>query len=587
MHSVDWPVVGNDKGGMRYSPLAQIHRGNVRDLQVAWTFRTGDADGTTIECTPLVIDGVMYVTSPKVKILALDAATGHEIWRFDPHADGVNRGVAYWSDGKPNGARRILAALHDGRLISLAAWTGKPDPKFGVDGIVDLKSGVGRDVRAFQYGSTSAPLVFENRVIIPIINSEEQPGGPGDIRAFDVRTGKEVWRFHTVPEPGEFGHDTWKGDSWKERSGVNPWSGFTLDEKRGILFCGTGSAASDFYGGDRKGANLFANCTLALDARTGKRLWHFQTLHHDVWDHDLPCPPTLVQVKRNGKTVDAVAQPTKTGYVFVFDRLTGKPLLPMEERPVPPSDVPGEETSPTQPFPVLPPPIARQSITEADLTDLDPETAAEVRKRFKSLRGGPIHTPPSREGTVTIPGFHGGANWSGASFDPTTGILYVNSNNVPNVTTLVPKGDGFDHTGYFRFLDKNGYPGIKPPWGLLTAIDLNTGRFVWQKTLGAFPALTAKGIPPTGTENFGGTIVTAGGLVFIAGTKDEKFRAFDKTTGEVLWEYQLPAGGYATPCTYQVNGRQYVAIAAGGGGKLGTKSGDYFIAFALPPPMAK
>lgn len=580
-NSTDWVSVGNDKGGMRYSPLNQINKGNVANLKVAWTYRSGDAQGTTIECTPIVVEGVMYITSPRINIIALDAATGKEIWKFDPKAGGVNRGVAYWSDGKNNGQRRIVAALADGRLLSLDARTGKLDPAFGLNGTVDMKTGFDRDIRSFNYGSTSPPMIFENHVIIPIINSEGQPGAPGDIRSFDIRTGKELWKFRTVPAPGEFGNDTWDGKSWKERSGANPWAGFTLDEKRGILFAGVGSAASDFYGGDRTGANLFANCTLALDARTGKRLWHFQTLHHDLWDHDLPCPPVVAKAKRNGKTVDVVAQPTKTGQLFVFDRVTGQPIFPIEERPVPKSDVPGETAYPTQPFPTLPPPFSRQTITENDLTDLDPEAAAEIRERFKKLRGGPIYTPPTREGTIMMPGFHGGANWSGASFDPTTNILYVNSCNVPNVTTLVEKGDGFDHTGYFRFLDKNGYPGIKPPWGLLTAIDLNTGQFVWQVVLGEYPELRAKGIPPTGTENFGGTIVTAGGLVFIAGTKDEKFRAFDKATGKIVWEYQLPAGGYATPSTYRVNGKQYIVIAAGGGGKLGTKSGDYFIAFAL------
>ena len=580
--SVDWPFVGNDPGGMRYSRLTQLNRDNVSQLQVAWEYHGGDAAGTTIECTPVVVDGVMYVTTAKIHIVALDAATGKEIWRYDPHVGGVNRGVAYWSDGKPNGARRILAALTDGRVLSLDAHTGKLDPHFGKGGVVQLRDGMERDLRQLNYGCTSAPVIFEDRVIVPIINSEGQPGAPGDIRAFDVRSGREVWRFHTVPQPYEFGNETWVGDSWKERSGANAWSGYTVDARRGIVYCGLGSAASDFYGGDRHGANLFANCTLALDARTGKRLWHFQTLHHDLWDHDLPCPPTLVQVRKDGRLRDAVAQPTKTGYLFLFDRVTGKPIYPVEERPVPASDVPGEQASPTQPFPVQPPPFSHQYVGVGELTNISPEANAYARELFSKLKGGPAFTPPSLQGTVTIPGFHGGANWSGASFDPETGLLYLNSNNVPNVTTLIKQGDGYNHTGYFRFLDKDGYPAIKPPWGNLNAIDLGRGDFAWQIVFGEYPELTKRGVPPTGTENFGGTIVTKGGLVFIGGTKDEQFHAYDKTSGKLLWQTTLPAGGYATPCTYMVNGRQYVVIAAGGGGKLGTKSGDSFVAFALP-----
>jgi len=587
--SADWPNVGNDKGAMRYSPLRQINRDSVRNLKVAWIYHTGDHDpaaNTTIECTPIVVDGVMYLTTAQIKIVALDAATGRELWKYDPKTRGVNRGVAYWSDGKPAGERRILSALPDGRFISLDARTGRLDPQFGQGGVVDMRAGLDRDITGLNYGSTSAPAVFEDLAMVGIINSEGQPGAPGDIRAFNVRTGKEAWRFHTVPRPGEFGHDTWAGESWKDRSGVNPWSGFTVDAARGILFCGTGSAASDFYGGDRKGQNLFANSTLALNARTGKRIWHFQTIHHDLWDHDLPYPPVLVRVKHDGVELDAAAQVTKAGVLFLFGRTTGKPLFPVEERPVPASDVPGEEAWPTQPFPLKPPPFSRQTLTEDDLTDFTIAANADARAKFRKFRTGRNFTPPSVRGTVTIPGFHGGATWSGASFDPTTGLLYVNSNNVPNINTLLApppeRPDAFNYTGYNRFLDLEGYPAIKPPWGNLTAIDLNRGEFAWQIVLGEVPALTARGIPPTGTENFGGAIVTAGGLVFIGGTQDEKFHAFDKKTGELLWEYKLDAGGYATPSTYAVDGRQYVVIAAGGGGKLTTRSGDAFVAFALP-----
>ena len=418
---------------------------------------------------------------------------------------------------------------------------------------------------------------------MPFIVPESQPGGPGDVRAFDVRTGKEVWRFHTAPWPGEVGNDSWTNGGWKERTGVNAWSGYTLDAKRGIVFAGMGSASSDFYGADRLGDDLFGNCTLALDARTGKRLWHFQEVHHDLWDHDDPCPPVVCTMLVKGKRVDVVAQPTKTGYVYVFDRLTGKPMYDVREVPAVASDIPGEIASPTQPEPVKPALLEPENVTLDDLTNISPEANEFVRKKVEPMKMGVPYQPPSLEGTLVAPGYHGGATWSGASFDQTTNWLYVNTNNRPAVVRLKKNGsNGYDFAGYEFFTDQNGYPGVKPPWGHLTAIDLNTGEFVWRVTFGEFPELTAKGIPPTGTQNFGGTIVTAGGLVFVGATMDSKFHAYDKTTGKLLWDYQLNAGGYATPSTYMVNGRQYVVIAAGGGGKQGTKSGDEFVAFALP-----
>lgn len=585
-NSTDWPNVGNDKGGMRYAKLDQINRQNVKDLKVAWVYHTGDHDpngNSTLECTPIVVEGVLYLTTVRMHIVALDAATGNELWRFDPKSGGVNRGVAYWSDGRPNGKRRIVVALSNGYMYSLDARSGELDKAFGTGGIVDLRQGLDRDISRFGYGASSAPAIYENLVIVGFLSSEVGPGAPGDVRAFDVRTGKEAWRFHTVPRPGEFGYDTWPPNSWVDRGGANAWSGMTVDAKNGIVFCGTGSAASDFYGADRIGANLFANCTLALDARTGKRLWHFQTLHHDLWDRDTPCPPVVCTVKQNGRTIEAVAQPTKTGFLFVFDRKTGKPLFPVEERPVPASDLPGEQASPTQPFPIKPPPFSRQEFADEDVSALTPESRDYLLGKIRGYQHGSGYHPPSLQGSVIIPGFHGGATWSGASFDPTTGLLYVNSNNTPWVATMVKDATlGYNFTGYNYFKDQNGYPAVKPPWGLLTAIDVSRGEFAWQITLGEFPELTAKGIPPTGTENFGGTIVTSGGLVFIGGTKDEKFHAFDSRTGKRLWEVRLPAGGYATPCTYMVNGKQYVVIACGGGGKLITKPGDAYVAFALP-----
>jgi quinoprotein glucose dehydrogenase len=587
---------------MRYSPLDQINRRNVARLKPLWTYHTGELEGgrgRTIECTPIVIDGVMYVTTGFLRVVALDAATGSERWQFDPLKEhptrypqasgGVNRGCAYWSDGKEGGQRRIIHGTGDGRLFSLDAKTGKLDPKFADGGICNLRDGLDPKVAGLAYGPTSAPALWHDTIIVGV-SCGEGPGiaAPGDIRAFDVRTGKQVWRFRTVPGPGEFGHETWEGDSWKDRGAANAWGGCSVDLDRGLVFAGLGSAAFDFYGGDRRGANLFANCTIALDAKTGRRVWHFQTLHHDLWDHDLPVYPNLVTVTQNGKATDAVAQVTKTGYVFLFDRATGQPLFPIEERPVPASDIPGEAAAPTQPVPVKPPPFSAQFLDETNVTDIGAANRASVLERLKSIRGGPAFNPPSRQGTVVIPGFHGGANWSGASFDPTTGWLYVNSNNVPNITSLVdakpgkaPRYGPYEHAGYEQFQDHEGYPAIKPPWGVLSAINLNTGEFAWQVPLGEYVELTARGIPRTGTETFGGSIVTAGGLVFIAGTKDERIHAFDKQTGQLLWEHPLPAGGYATPATYQVNGRQYVVIAASGAGKLGTKAGDAYVAFGL------
>ncbi len=603
LQTVDWPGVGNNPGCMRYSPLDQINRENVSQLKPVWTYHTGELEGRTgktIECTPIVVDGVMYLTTGYLRVVALDAATGKELWQFDPLKDypfehqptsgGVNRGCAFWSDGKPGGGQRIIHGTSDGRLFSLDARNGKLDPKFGEAGVRNLRKELDPKVARLSYGPTSAPVVWKDTIIVGV-SCDEGPGiaAPGDIRAFDIRTGAQVWRFHTVPQPGEFGNETWVGDSWKDRGGANAWGGLSVDVDRGLVFAGLGSAAFDFYGGDRHGDNLFANCTIALDAKTGKRAWHFQTLRHDLWDHDLPVYPNLVTVTRDGEKRDAVAQVTKTGYVFLFDRVTGKPLFEVKDQPVPRSEMTGEQAATTQPIPVKPPPFAAQFLDETNVTDIGATNRASVLEQLRKIRSGPAFNPPSTQGTVVIPGYHGGANWSGASFDPTTGLLYINSNNVPNIITLTESKASdkarigpYRHTGYIQFLDHEGYPAIKPPWGVLSAINLNTGEFAWQVPLGEYAELTARGIPRTGTETFGGSVVTAGGLVFIAGTKDEKFHAFDKSTGKLLWDYKLDAGGYATPCTYLVNGRQYVVIAAGGGGKPNTKSGDAYVAFALP-----
>ena len=582
----EWPSWSADPEASHYSPLDQISRSNVARLRIAWTYHTGDKRDrpqTTIECTPIVVDGVMYITTAQLKAVALDPATGKRLWEFDPEQPGnrgVNRGVTYWSNGDD---KRLLYVVGR-RLICLNARTGRPIPGFGNEGFLDLTQGLDRDIGTQTYTVSSPGSIYQNLIILGSTMGEgPRPSAPGHIRAFDVRTGKQIWIFHTIPHPGEFGHETWEGDAWKTAGAANNWGGMSVDHKRGRVFVSTGSAAFDFYGGQRGGDNVFANSVIALDAATGKRVWHFQTVHHDVWDYDIPCPPNLVTITRDGRKVDAVAQVTKTGLVFLFDRDTGKPIFGVEERPVPASDLPGERLSPTQPFPLRPPPFAAQKY---EPTNISPEARAWVLEQLKTVRAGNIYTPPSREGTVVLPGFHGGALWGGAAFDPQTGRLYVTSNNVPWILTIVPARPGagypFDHDGYKRFQDPEGYPAIKPPWGQLHAIDLNRGEIAWQATVGEHAELKARGVPATGTELIGGSIVTAGGLVFLGASKDEMFRAFDTATGKVVWETLLEAGAYATPATYQANGKQYVVVAAGGGGKQRTKSGDAFVAFALP-----
>ncbi|MEO8657382.1 MAG: pyrroloquinoline quinone-dependent dehydrogenase [Bryobacteraceae bacterium] len=590
----DWPNYGNDKGGTRYSPLDQITSSNVQSLQNVWTFHTGDVSPVTyraMECNPIVVNGVMYLTSSLLKLFALQADTGQLIWKYDalsgtpPQRGTTNRGVAYWTDGTN---KRILFGTSDARLISLDAVTGKPDAAFGLNGVVDLKRGVGRDITGLAYGVTSSPVVFEDTVILGFLNTES-PGlaAPGDVRAFNVRTGAQMWSFQTVPGPGQFGNDTWAGTSWQNRGGANNWSGASVDVKNALVFVATGSAPFDFYGGDRVGDNLFANSVIALNARTGERVWHYQLVHHDLWDYDLPTYPMPITVNQSGTPRDLVVQLTKTGYVYVFDRLTGKPIFKIVEMAAPTGGVSGEQVSATQPVPVKPPTFTKQGFFATDVTNISPEANAYVLNQIANYQYGPMFTPPSMKGTIQMPGILGGSTWSGASFDPDTNILYVNSNQVPWVVRIAqaPAGSGYPWVlaNWHRLLDPNGYPGVKPPWGTMSAIDLGTAEIKWQIPLGEYPELTAQGIPVTGTENIGGNIVTAGGVIFTASTRDEKFRAFDKTTGQKLWEFSLPAAGYALPSTYTVNGRQYVVIAAGGGGKLGTKTSDAYFAFALPP----
>jgi len=484
------------------------------------------------------------------------------------------------------GKEKRILFTYRARLVSLDAATGKPDGTFGDNGQVDLTQGLDRDITGLAYYVTTPGVVYGDLLILGSTTGEgPRPSAPGHVRAFDVRTGKQKWIFHTIPHPGEFGYETWSRDSWKYSGGTNVWGGLTLDARRGLVFLATGSPAFDFYGGDRIGDNLFGNSVVALDARTGRRVWHYQVVHHDVWDYDLPAAPSLVTLRRGGRPVDALVQLSKMGFVFVFDRETGKPLFPIEERPAPASDVPGEVLSRTQPFPVKPPPLSRQRLSEDDLTDITPAKRAYILERYRKLRAGNIYTPPSVQGTLIYPGFNGGVNWGGGSIDAENGVLFANSNESVNWMTLKKPAAGagytFDFQGYTQLLDEEGYPSMKPPWGWLTAVDLNTGEFRWRVSFGEHPELTARGIPPTGTTNFGGSIATAGGLVFIGATQDHKFRAFDSRGGKVLWEARMETGAYATPCTYEVDGRQYVAVAVGGG-RWKSPAGDSFVAFSLP-----
>ncbi|AHM63047.1 quinoprotein glucose dehydrogenase [Flammeovirgaceae bacterium 311] len=705
----DWKVYGGNKENIKYSSLTEIDTNNVKSIRIAWEYHTKDADSTSeMKTNPIVVDGVLYGLSPKLKLFALDAATGEEKWVYDPvyiRTKGKNwgmgdfafvvntsRGLAFYQG--ENGDKRIFYTPGGGHLLyCIDANTGKPVKSFGTDGFIDLHDDLGRDADHLHVSNTTPGIIYKDLIIMGSRISEAREAAPGHIRAYDVHTGKLRWRFHTIPQPGEEGFDSWDDkEAYKYIGGANVWGGFSLDEERGIVFAPTGSANYDFYGGMRLGNNFFSSSLLALDAATGKLKWHFQTVHHDVWDRDVPTAPSLVTVTKDGKDIDAVAQVSKTGFIYVLERETGKPVHPIEEVPVPTdTDLVGERLSPTQPVPTFYQPFVRQTLTEADINPHLPDSSyQEVKKRLATYKTGNMWNGPSQQGTIVFPGYSGGAEWGGSSFDPATGILYVNANEMANVLTMVEVEDekqtseqtnleagmslyrttckgchGIDRTGgqgnpalgdnpslvglekrfnesqfknlistgrnkmpafsqltegekdalasyilnletkqqqkfvsaakekspyfklkyiatgYNKFLSQEGYPAVAPPWGTLSAINLNTGELVWKTPLGEYPELKEKGIH-SGTENYGGSVVTAGGLLFIAATKDEKFRAFNKLTGELLWETKLPAAAYATPAVYQANGKQYVVIACGGGGYLKTKSGDSYIAFALP-----
>jgi quinoprotein glucose dehydrogenase len=681
-----WSTYGGSPANIHYSSLNQVNRKNVSKLQIAWTFDTGDAfPGSEMECNPIIVNGTLFATSPKLRLFAVDAATGRSKWIFDPnqgHPVRVkmrNRGVAYWRD--PSGASDRIFYVVRQYLYALNAASGQLIPGFAAEGRLDLRRDLGRDPAQMFVSDTSPPLIYKDLIIVGSIVSESLPASPGDIRAYDVRTGKLRWSFHTIPHPGEFGYDSWPSTAWQYIGGVNNWSGMSLDVARGIVFAPLGSASFDFYGANRLGDNLFANSLLALNAATGERIWHYQTVHHDLWDRDLPTPPALVTVQHDGRSIDAAAQITKSGFVYLFERATGKPLFPIESRSYPSSEAPGEVTAPRQPLPAKPAPFARQILTEDLLTTRTPAAHQAVLEHFRKLQSAGQFTPPSIAGTVVFPGFDGGGEWGGAAFDPETGLLYVNSNEIVQELRLVPRepasqsksgkeiylsecagchrqdlagsppefpslqhvadrldqnevmdvlrqGSGrmpsfarlsgaelgavmryivygedvavkpsekaaspdaafpidqrFRIDGYNKFLDPDGYPAVKPPWGTLNAINLNTGEYAWKIPLGEYPELAAQGLRNTGTDNYGGGVVTAGGLFFIAATNyDNKLHAFDKATGELLWETTLPAAGNATPAVYEVSGRQYLVIACGGG-KTKSGSGSSYLAFALP-----
>jgi quinoprotein glucose dehydrogenase len=679
----DWAIYRGDKKANQFSTLNQINVTNVHRLEPAWEFRHGDPASPSMYSNPIMVDGLLYFTTPKVHAVALNAETGKEVWRFDPakfnpkerNFRGRNRGLVYWEDAKRQKGR-IFNFVKD-RVYAIDHKTGQLITSFGEGGWIDLRKNLPIDPAKASVEVTTPGIIYRHLLIVGSRVPEEHNSTPGDLRAYNAETGAFEWIFHTVPQPGELGYDTWQWEPGETYGGANPWGGFSLDEQRGWVFCATGSAAGDFiYGGTRKGLNLFANCVLALDALTGKRQWHYQTVHHDIFDYDNPPAPILATIDLDGKKRDVAVQLTKMGLTFVLDRDTGVPVFPVEERPVPASKVPGESAWPTQPFPSKPPPLVRLGTFEADLTQITPESRAAALEQFHKVDTGYLYTPASLRGTITTPGHQGGVEWGGGAFDPNTGVLYVNANEAPTINQLKPLAElnpatatpiergallynlactachGLNRRGnaplypplhnvrerlrthdirsvllsgrgvmpsfaqlstndlndivaYLEsdaeeteaavtgptrryaqiapfFEDPYGVPAISPPWGTLNAVDLNRGEILWKVPLGEYPQLVAKGIRNTGAKNFGGPILTAGGVIFIAATPDEKIRAFDKYTGKVLWEFQLPAGGYATPSTYEINGKQFVVIAAGGGGKLGTKHGDSIIAFALP-----
>lgn len=691
-HWETWSHYLGDPERTHFATLNQIDTLNVQDLELAWTYNSGglqEGRTTQIQTNPLIIGNQLFGVNAAIELFAVNASTGEEEWKFEPNVKdnsglGLSRGLSYWPTDGSNPARIFFSS--GSKLYAVNPSNGEAITSFGINGSIDLREGLGRDPLRLSVVSNTPGAIFENLLIQGTRVGEGPGSSPGHIRAYNVLTGAIEWTFHTIPQPGEFGHETWPSEAYKTVGGANSWAGMAIDLERGIVFIPTGSAAFDWYGGDREGSNLFANSLLALNAKTGERLWHFQMVHHDLWDRDLPAPPNLLEITQNGERIPAVAQVTKSGHVYLFHRVTGEPLFPIEEQPFPASKLKGEIAATTQPLPVKPEPFARQILLESDLFAPDrdafvddlvdngsPENTPSVLEKFKTLTSKGQFIPIDTTGVILYPGADGGAEWGGAAIDPRDGIMYVNSNemawivkmkavsntenstenlgetlsqihcarchggnlqglgaipelqnvkmrlDMDSIQSIIQKGKGAmpgmpnlsnaqiaeiaaflaneeiakDHrvektdlevpyavASFARFKDDRGFPIVKPPWGTLNALDLNTGEYLWQIPLGHEEGLNDPNIPVSGIENYGGPVITAGGVLFIAATKDEKIRAFNMASGKQLWEDQLPSGGYATPATYQIDGKQYVVIACGGG-KMGTPSGDEYRAYTL------
>jgi quinoprotein glucose dehydrogenase len=624
--SGEWPSYGNDAGGTRYSPLAEIDRATVRRLRVAWTYHTGEVTAlrapggfAAFEATPIMVDGTLFLSTPYNQVVALDPETGAERWRWDPKVDQtrtlalvVSRGVSTWLDADTPAdrpcRRRVFLGTIDARLIALDGATGRPCADFGRSGEVDLTDGIAVLDARCCYQVTSPPAVVSGLVVVgsSIGDNRGAELERGVVRAYDARSGALRWTWDPIPtRESDPARGTWAGESWRHTGAANVWSVMSVDAERGLVFLPTSSPSPDFYGGERLGANVYANSVVALRAATGEVAWHFQVVHHDLWDYDVPAQPVLVTVTRDGRPVPAVVIPTKMGHLFVLHRETGAPLFPVEERPVPKSTVPGEEASPTQPFPVRPRPLAPARLTADDAWGVTPEERAACRERISKLRSEGIFTPPSLEGSVIFPGYAGGMHWGSVSHDPARGVVIVNTNRLAFVVTLVPRAqfDEARRTGRMRgrefapqrgtpygmyrepLLSPLGAPCNRPPWGALASVDLTTGVVRWEVPFGMTPETAPMGqlARGWGSFNYGGTLTTAGGLVFAGAARDTVFRAFDVDNGRLVWSADLPASAQATPMSYRSpSGRQFVVIAAGGHTGINTKLGDHVIAFSLP-----